>query len=253
MSDLLAAAAARLGTPEALVKRSAEARAAATGASVDEILAAWAGGEAAPAAAEEPTAAEPEGEPEAEGAAPEVEAPPTEEEVVSKVPEITVEVPAAQPEVLPPAKPPVLVGARDNPTIMFVGAVALFVGMFLVGFVGPSIPTETPGARTSQIDYSMQAEQGRSVYATLGCATCHTQMVRPVIADVGLGAATLGDTNQVLGVRRFGPDLADVGSRLDPAQIESIIAGAGEHPPYRLSPDDLGALVVYLSQSRTSS
>ena len=49
MSDLAAAAAA-MGVPEALVKRSAEARAKATGASVDEILAAWAGGAAAPAA-----------------------------------------------------------------------------------------------------------------------------------------------------------------------------------------------------------
>jgi mono/diheme cytochrome c family protein len=50
MSDLAAAAAA-MGVPEALVKRSAEARAKATGASVDEILAAWAGGGEAPAAA----------------------------------------------------------------------------------------------------------------------------------------------------------------------------------------------------------
>ena len=49
MSDLAAAAAA-MGVPEALVKRSAEARAKATGASVDEILAAWAGGAPAPAA-----------------------------------------------------------------------------------------------------------------------------------------------------------------------------------------------------------
>ena len=49
MSDLAAAAAA-MGVPEALVKRSAEARARATGASVDEILTAWAGGGEAPAA-----------------------------------------------------------------------------------------------------------------------------------------------------------------------------------------------------------
>ena len=49
MSDLAAAAAA-MGVPEALVKRSAEARARATGTSVDDILAAWAGGGAAPAA-----------------------------------------------------------------------------------------------------------------------------------------------------------------------------------------------------------
>ncbi len=60
----LSAAAAALGLPEALVQRSAEARATETGQSVDDILAAWAGGEtvaAAPVAepAETPAAAEP--------------------------------------------------------------------------------------------------------------------------------------------------------------------------------------------------
>ena len=49
MSDLAAASAA-MGVPEALVKRSAEARAKATGGSVDEILAAWAAGASAPTA-----------------------------------------------------------------------------------------------------------------------------------------------------------------------------------------------------------
>jgi cytochrome c551/c552 len=51
MSEHLAAAAAALNAPEAMVKRSAEARAKATGASVDDILAAWAGGGSAPAPA----------------------------------------------------------------------------------------------------------------------------------------------------------------------------------------------------------
>lgn len=62
MSDQLSAAAAALGIPESLVQRSAAARAAETGGSVDDIIAAWAGGEApAPAAAPEtaaPAAAE---------------------------------------------------------------------------------------------------------------------------------------------------------------------------------------------------
>lgn len=49
MSDLVAAAAARLGSPEHLVERSAAARAEADGLAVEEVLAAWAGGVAAPA------------------------------------------------------------------------------------------------------------------------------------------------------------------------------------------------------------
>ena len=67
MSDLSAAAAA-LGIPEAIVQRSAAARAAETGMTVDEVLAAWAGGgsvagasapsEPSPAAEEAPTDSE---------------------------------------------------------------------------------------------------------------------------------------------------------------------------------------------------
>jgi mono/diheme cytochrome c family protein len=61
MSDLTAAAAA-LGVPEAIVQRSAAARAAETGMTVDEVLAAWAGGGsvAGGAPAAEPAPAEPE-------------------------------------------------------------------------------------------------------------------------------------------------------------------------------------------------
>ena len=55
MSDQLSAAAAALGIPESLVRRSAEARAKEAGVSVDEILAAWAGG-AAPPRGEQPDA-----------------------------------------------------------------------------------------------------------------------------------------------------------------------------------------------------
>ena len=46
MSDLLAAAAAKLGSPEHLVERSAAARAEADGLTTEEVLAAWAGGTA---------------------------------------------------------------------------------------------------------------------------------------------------------------------------------------------------------------
>jgi hypothetical protein len=53
MGDLSAAAAA-LGIPEGLVQRSAAARAEATGMSVDEVLAAWAGGGGVPPEAPAP-------------------------------------------------------------------------------------------------------------------------------------------------------------------------------------------------------
>jgi hypothetical protein len=95
VSDLLEAASDALGTPRELVQRSAAARAAANGTSVDDILAAWAGDAPppAPAAAEpEPAAEAPQPEPEQEteaAAKPETapvavieEAPPVPEEPV---------------------------------------------------------------------------------------------------------------------------------------------------------------------------
>ncbi|MBW3666788.1 MAG: cbb3-type cytochrome c oxidase subunit II [Actinobacteria bacterium] len=263
MSDNLTAAAEALGLPEALVRRSAEARAAETGDDVEEILAAWAGGEAAPsetAEAAEPATAEPAPEEdEAEETAEEVEAEPAPAPAPAAQPEVVIEVPERRPAPVgapaaetAAAKPPVLIGVRDNPMTLLSGVLGLFIVVALVAVLGPSLPVDAPGARTSEIEYSRLAEEGREVYRTLGCPFCHTQMVRPVVADVGLGAVTLNDTNQVLGVRRFGPDLSDVGTRVGPAQIEEILAGVGGHPPHRLDSEDMAALVAYLSESQTS-
>lgn len=252
MSDLAAAAAA-LGLPEALVQRSAEARASETGASVDDILAQWAGGEGAgsPTPSAAATTAEPVEEPAVDEA-------PSEEATPVAAPEVSIEIPP-QPEpatvtALPagPFKPPVLVGVRDNPMTVLAGVIGLFVIVALVGLIGPSIPTENPGARTSEIEFSSGALHGREVYAVTGCAACHTQMVRPVIADVGLGPVTLDDTNQILGSRRHGPDLADVGARVTASQIEAIVTGLDDHPAHNLAENDLADLVAYLSESASA-
>jgi hypothetical protein len=69
VSDLLPAVAAALNAPESLIRRSAAARAAANGTTIDDVLAAWAGG--APGAAPTPAAAsEPGPEPVATEPAP---------------------------------------------------------------------------------------------------------------------------------------------------------------------------------------
>jgi hypothetical protein len=262
MSELLEKAATALGIPEALAKRSAEARAAETGADVDEILAGWAGDAPPPEAATpspEPEEAEPE-EPAAEAPEPPDAAEPEPAAAPAPAPpEVVVEVP--QPEPVPAggapafaaaASPPLLVGVRDNPVPVLAGVVALFLVVVLVGLVGPALPFDPPGARSSEIMYSELAREGKEVYSTLGCAVCHTQMVRPMVADVGLGAVTLHDTNQVLGLRRFGPDLSDVGSRMTSSQIEAVIGGLADHPPHNLAVEDLQALSAYLSESQTS-
>jgi cytochrome c oxidase cbb3-type subunit II len=255
MSELLTSASAALGLPESLVRRSAEARAAETGASVDEVLAAWAGGGSVPTP--------PVGSPEpAEATTAGGDPPdPSPAEEAAAVPAATQQpaVPAPDLDVRPepeipagPYKPPVLVGAVDNPMAVFAGVVGLFVLVLLVGLIGPSIPSENPGARTSAIAFSDSAQRGQTIYMSMGCAACHTQMVRPVVADVGLGPVTLNDTNQVLGARRYGPDLSDVGSRATITEMESLIRGGFGHPPHRLSDADMARLVAYMRESRAS-
>lgn len=248
MSDLDAVAGA-MGVPAELVRRSADARATANGTSADEVLSAWGGGGtvAAPppsepaSEAEEATSAEPATEPEPVVAPPPV-APPD--------PGVAAEAPAAAAP--PSTEPPVLVGARDNPWAVVVGAFGLFIAVVLLGLVGPAVPTGDPGARTGDIAFSDGAVEGKDLYASLGCASCHTQMIRPVVADVGLGPVTLNDTDEVLGTRRFGPDLAEIGARMSGLQLEGVIERSNTHATYHLSDEDLSNLVAYLLESTTA-
>ena len=63
MSDLLAAAAAKLGSPEHLVERSAAARAEADGLTTEEVLGAWAGSTVTPSGGTPPAHTTPEAPP----------------------------------------------------------------------------------------------------------------------------------------------------------------------------------------------
>lgn len=254
MSDLLTSAAAALGLPEALVQRSAEARATATGNSVDDVLAVWAGGGSLGAAPVEEPDPDPDPDPEAaaDGTPPAVEVPPVPEPLAA-LPSAPPPAPVLAPPGVAPGKPPVLVGATDNPMITFIGAIGLFLVILLVGLVGPATPDDPPGARSGEIAHTPAGVAGQALYESLGCAACHTQMVRPVVADVGLGAVSLNDSNQVLGTRRFGPDLANVGSRLSASQMEAIVTGFGGHPALSLSGQHLEDLVTYLTESSTAT
>jgi hypothetical protein len=82
MSELLSAAARALNAPEAIVQRSAEARAKAGGVSVDEVLTAWSGGVAVSPAAPPAAATAPPDEEEPSPATP----PPAGETLAAAVP-----------------------------------------------------------------------------------------------------------------------------------------------------------------------
>jgi len=254
MSDLAAAAAA-MGVPEALVKRSAEARARATGATVDDILAAWAGGGEAPSApasagavdeGPKPQASSPTPEPAVatSGVSPEPQSPDLEPQTSNLEPQ-------AAPRPAAPSAPPILVGERQGVGVVMSGSLGLLVLSLLLSVFLPSMQQPGNGIRSSNHPFSSAALEGRDIYASQGCATCHTQLIRNVVTDVGLGPVTLDDTNQVVGYRRIGPDLSAIGSRAeDTAALMALLAGAGNHPAATgLSEADLANLVAYLRES----
>ncbi|HEY6627859.1 MAG TPA: hypothetical protein VI193_02620 [Acidimicrobiia bacterium] len=152
MSDLVAAAAAALGVPEALVRRSAAARAQATGMTFDEVLTAWAGGEGvAPSPAEPPSVGEaPAGPPETQEdlPPPEDDEPPAvviEIPAVSSAPGVTTRAPvpaqvsAAEAANLPEVVTVPTAGIRERTNFVFPGwlaAVMLIIPLFALFALG---------------------------------------------------------------------------------------------------------------------
>ena len=94
---------------------------------------------------------------------------------------------------------------------------------------GPLFPSREPGL----------AIQGRAVYVSLGCVSCHTQQVRPagqgsdIARGYGVRASVARDYVQqkpvLLGERRIGPDLANFGARAkDLASVHAAIQHEGQ-------------------------
>jgi hypothetical protein len=248
MSDLLSSLAASLNAPEAIVKRSAEARAKATGMSVEEVLAAWAGGaEAVSSPKTQVPAPEPQVTTQMEEAAVATAGP------QPVTPEPALLPPTPGPEPLAPrlVVPPVLAGNPDRLGVYVFGSIALLALSLLLGLVLPVISMPPPEVRSSALPYSDDALAGRELYRELGCGSCHTQIVRALVADVELGRVTLSDTNQVIGYRRIGPDLSMIGSRInDPLALQEILVAGDGHPDYSgLTDTQLGQLTFYLWES----
>jgi cytochrome c oxidase cbb3-type subunit 2 len=93
---------------------------------------------------------------------------------------------------------------------------------------GPLFPSREPGL----------AIQGRAVYVSLGCVSCHTQQVRPagqgsdIARGYGVRPSVARDYSQqpqvLLGARRLGPDLANYGARAkDVSGVHSAIQHGG--------------------------
>ena len=148
------------------------------------------------------------------------------------------------------------------------GIIATFVVVAIltvfVPWLDPSVSEATilADAARSYPDDSAAAE-GRAVYIREGCVACHTQSVRPIVPDVGLGPVSVaGDyVNEgpaLIGIERLGPDLMHVGSRIDDADaLRAHLDDPRADRPWSIMPSyryltqgDLDALAEYLLSLR---
>ena len=87
-----------------------------------------------------------------------------------------------------------------------------------------------------------QAERGRQVYISEGCINCHSQYVRPNTSDVLMWGPvqTIEELRRehppLIGNRRQGPDLAEVGSRRSPLWLKAQLYHPSEVSPGSFMP-----------------
>lgn len=154
----------------------------------------------------------------------------------------------------------------ERPSVVRRGAAAIFALTVLAVFVFPAIdadhePTLLADSSRHLGPGSMEFE-GRDIYVAEGCWYCHTQQVRAIVTDVGLGpVSTSGDYAHdpagILGVARIGPDLAHAGSRAptnDASWVRSHLSNPRAERPWSTMPSyghltdfELTALAAYVA------
>ena len=258
MSDLVNKVAELLNAPVDLVQRSAEARAAASGISVDDVLSSWAGGESVAASA----ATAPEKEAPAEEV---VEEAPVKEVIKETVEDTTTEVvEVAEPQEVVEEVVEEIVELKNESALSFISGV-LLVGLFtfLFAFVIPkNQATEIVNdSLNNSVSVSNEVIKGAEVYAELNCQSCHTQNVRTLIPDTQNGKVLKNKfANETLinnvGNIRLGPDLSTSATREPTNNSQWLTRYLSDstsvnrdipHPSYDfLDDDDLEYLVTYL-------
>ena len=235
MSELIAKVAEILGIPETLVQRSAEARAEASGNTVEEVLQSWAGGEALSASA------------------------PTEETPVEEVKE---EVVVAE-DVETVVEEESVELKKESALVFISGVIGVALFTYFFAFVIPKNQSTDLVAESlnNEIVVSQEVLKGAQVYNDLNCQSCHTQNVRLLIPDSQNGKILKNKfANEIIikntGLLRLGPDLSTSATReptnnakwlsrylTDSASVRDTIP----HPNYDfLSVTDLDYLVTYL-------
>ena len=94
---------------------------------------------------------------------------------------------------------------------VLVAASVELLPMFLIGSNVPEIATAKP--------YTPLELMGRDIYIAQGCCNCHSQQIRPLVADrerygdYSQAGESVYDHPQLWGSRRVGPDLAREGGK----------------------------------------
>ncbi len=140
-------------------------------------------------------------------------------------------------------------------------ALAFFALTALVVLILPAFESADPtqlADRSRTYGPGESDTNGRAVYVAEGCVYCHTQQVRPIVTDVGLGPVSVpGDyakeTPVLIGVQRYGPDLMHLDTRADAEAVESRLQRPREERSWSIMPDydylsasDRAELVAYL-------
>ncbi len=156
------------------------------------------------------------------------------------------------------------VDSEEAPGWVGVGSIALLVGIgaFILVVLLPAFESEaaTPTILADESRIYLENSDtaiGRDIYISEGCMYCHTQVVRPIVTDLGLGPVSQpGDFAHeepvMFGVARMGPDLKHVGDRgvITVAYLQDPRAERpwSTMPSYsHLSNADLEALAAYLN------
>ena len=151
MSELLAKVAEILGAPETLVQRSAEARAEASGNTVDEVLQSWAGGEA----------------------------------IAASAPEVKEEVAVVE-EAVEQVFEEESVELKNESSLAFItGVIGVAIFTYFFAFAIPKNQSQDLVAESlnNEIEDSQEVLKGAQVYNELNCQSSHTQNVRLLIPD----------------------------------------------------------------------
>jgi cytochrome c oxidase cbb3-type subunit I/II len=167
----------------------------------------------------------------------------------------TVEIPAAD------VDPELVLVATPSVSKVLRYALAFFVLTALVVLVLPAFESADAtqlADRSRTYGPGESDTTGRAVYVAEGCVYCHTQQVRPIVTDVGLGPVSVpGDyakeTPVLIGVQRYGPDLMHLATRADAEAVETRLQRPREDRSWSIMPDydylnasDRAALVAYL-------